>query len=306
MILVTTPDEFGEAIKDKGTVGYINIRRKMSSDLLHSGHEMLINYSKSNYDLTAVVFIDFYELVYALYKYDISKTASENLKVWDRDGCLNWLNDHGVDIAYVMRENYFIEWEAANHDLIETTKKWVDQIWIENNYPMHPEYGSNQKMWFLTTKAAMVYFYLAKHFGTYQITTWKNGDIVFIYNHFTKKYIKENKFIVLDPIKDSDNLYFSSSQHKLKNTHKQVIKKFENTIKKIGYADKQLLKDELSKLNIVDKYAIGLEINEIVITDNDLVGTDKLLININYMINGSICNLPLYLDKGDFNAKSKI
>lgn len=306
MIVATTPEQFESAIAKKGTVGYINIRRKMSSTDLHSGHLSLINYSKNNYDLTAVAMTDFYEMVYAIYGYKRAKVAKDGLKNWVRNECIEWLQNNSVDVLYLLYDGFFIDWYNNNRKLVENTKKWVDKIWVENNYPIYEEYGAEQELWMITAKSAMVYYYLEKHFGTYQITTWKNGDIVFIYDHFTKTYIPENNFVIIDPTKNKDDIYYSTSYGNISPTQKSVISQFENVVKNVGYNDKELLKIELQKLNIQGKYSIRLEITDITITDNHLVGSDKIFININFKMGENICNHPLYLNKGDFNAESKI
>jgi len=299
MEIVKTREEYKKLLGDK-RVGYINIRRKMSVNQLHSGHEYVINYSKNNFDLTTVSFWNIAEMNYVLFRDKMFRPFMKNLSRWDKNGCVEWCRQKGVDIVLVPDDNYMFDYiseKSQNMNLIE----FIDDVWATNNYPTYKkEENPYQYVWMLSAKSFCIYQYVKTNTNSKIITTWKNGEIVFIVEDFVKKYVYPNgELVILDPIKDNDGLYYSSSNIEA-NVQKNLINYFDSEIRRVlnipGDLKKDVLSTSFSSLGKTDKFSNGFKIIEIYASQNPLLRGK--FVNITYSYNGVICTYPFYSKNG--------
>lgn len=298
-VLKTRPEikEVLSAAEDVGQrVGHVNIRRKGSSRQLHSGHESLINYCKENFDIVFVSFWNPMESVEVIYQEATAKEINNILKNWDREGCLNWLEEKGIDYVIAPEHGYVAQYTREKLTNIEDVKRWINQVWEANAYPTHTPNNFSPYIWMLTTKAYALFTAYKTPFNMTYVTTWKNGEIVFIFKDFLKKYSPKLKMSILDPSFDTEGLFHSSSHMDFTKTQKQVVQQIRRTTIETGYKDKTKLVKALESLDKVNgKYSIGLKILDVCITEGGVVGDSNVFVNITYSINDKIGYFPVFI-----------
>lgn len=290
MEIVTTREELTEAL---GTTpfGFVSIARKSDALQLHEGHAHLVNYSKANYDKTVVNFWHGLELLYALYGIDYF--GDDTGAVWDEPGCLAWFDGLGVDYAFVPAVGYSTTYLTQLGIQLNfqdpVVHAWVEQVWQENSYPNNQGTIVDRSLYNTTLRAKA--FVIMQHYKNKLnqtcIATWKDGYPLFTMAHYVNNHTTEN-FALLDPIRDSNGIYYSSEYFSYNQDEIDVIKQFEGVVNRVGYSDENTLRAALMSLSPM------LYVRRVDTTIGGVVGTANDFINIQYDMNGRSDSYPIY------------
>jgi len=283
-----------EAAVGTDTVGWIAISKKIDASTLHAGHENLISYSKTNFDVTVVNFWETLNAMYELYK--LPYLEPEIDKAWDSTGCLNWCEVQGVDYILLPDPGYIKEYFDSKG--IDTTSTviydWVDQIWFDNNYGEYlPEPNDASK--YNTTirmKSAVVMQKDKYPLNMTYVASWKDGEPVFTFADYVNKYLPDNDaYDVRDPLKTPDGLYYSSAYFQYTQPQKDLLLQVDGVVDSVGYSDTTALTVALEALNTgVEDFTV----NRIDVTIGGVAGNDNDFISIYFTMGSLNDRWPIY------------
>ena len=290
MEIVTTREELAAAV-GTSSFGYVSLARKQNSLNLHEGHAYVINYSKANFDKTVVGFWHGLELLYALYGIDYF--GEDDGSVWDETGCLSWVESLGVDYALVpplgYSATYLTQLGIQLNFQDPVVHAWVEQVWQDNNYPNNQGTIVDRSL-YNTTLRAKAFIIMQHHKNKLNqtcVASWKDGYPLFTMAHYVNNYTTEN-FTLLDPIKNADNMYFSSVSDTFTPEEINTISQFEGVVNGVGYYDENTLRAALMSLSP------ALYVRRVDTTIGGVVGAANDFINIQFDINGKSDSYPIY------------
>ena len=293
MIVLKTRKDLERAVGDT-EFGYIAMDKKQSYDEFHAGHEYLINYSKNNFEVTVVTFWDTVELMYEIYK--VPQYQQELNKKWDPTSCYRWCSDHGVDFVLSPDDGYSSEY-LKELDFDPTTDirgvmNWVQDVWEKEGYAEY-EPGKEDDSPFNNTIKAKTFIILQKlktPLNCNFISTWKDGEARLIVADYINKYTKEN-YILLDPLKDTDSVYYSTTKSQLPTEALEILKKIESSVQS-GYTDLEELKN---RINSLDTKRVGFYVRRIDYIEGGVVGRENDYVNVQYVVGNIEDSYPIYL-----------
>ena len=293
MIVLKTRKDLERAV-GKTAFGYIAFDKKKSYDEFHGGHEYLINYSKSNFPLTVVTFWDTLELMYEVYR--VPQYEQELNKKWDPDSCYRWCEEHGVDYVLSPDDGYSsiylkeLGFDPATD--INDLMGWVSDLWEQEGYSDYQPGQVDDSPFNMTIKAKtfIILQKLKTPLNCNFISTWKDGEARLIVADYINKYTDEN-YILLDPIKDSDSVYFSTTKASLPPDAIEILKKIESSVQS-GYSD---LEDLKTRINSLDKNGAGFYVRRIDYIEGGVVGRENDYINVQYSIGEISDSYPIML-----------
>jgi hypothetical protein len=100
-------------------------------------------------------------------------------------------------------------------------------------------------------------------------------------------------YVLLEPVKTPDNLYYSSNYFSMTDEQKAIVKQFPTIVDSVGYSDVDVLSSALTDLD-VDGIQ-NLIIYRIDITEGGVVGDGNDFINIFYRFGNEIVDsYPIY------------
>jgi len=287
MQIIKTRPEL-EAAVGLNSVGYTGLSRKTSGDELHPGHANLIQFAKSNYDLSVVSFWDALELVYEFYDHEY---FLDNIGMpWDSTGVLAWCEAQGVDYVLLPDQGYSAEYVASLGIDKSAAKSMVNQIWSSNNYPTYNfDTQVSQYNNMILAKTFVIMQNYKNQFNNIFVSSWKDGFPKFTNHDYVKYYTTEDS-VLLAPIKSPDGLYYSSNYPYYTEDQKNLIKQIEGVVNNVGYADTNVLLAALNDLNTDE----GFEAYRVDITYGGVVGAANDFLNIMFTVEGNGDTYPIY------------
>lgn len=294
MQILKTREELEALFVDSTTsVGYVSLAQKTTANSLHPGHESLIQYSKDNFDVTVVSFWETLELVYEFYK--VSNIRDAIGAPWDSTGCLAWCEAQGVDYVLNPEVGYskiYIDSKGIDTTSL-TTFEWVNDVWVQNNYQEFLPEPDNASLYTATisAKTFIIMQENKNYFNNTFVGSWKDGFPRFTITDYINKYTPES-FVMLDPIKTPDDLYYSSGYFLLTETQKNIIKQFEGVVDTVGYSDTTALIQALQALD--PGGTEGLLIRRVDLILGGVVGEENDFVNIQYNMSDYPDSYPIY------------
>lgn len=294
MQVLKTREELEAIFADTTTsIGYVSLAQKTTADNLHAGHEHLVDYAKANFDVSVVSFWDTLELVYEFYK--VSYLNYEIGLPWDSTGCLAWCEAHDVDYVIMPDIGYSSEYiDSLGIDMTSTAVyEWVNNVWAENNYNAYDPTPNDASLYTATISAKTFTILQARknYLNNTFVGSWKDGFPRFTISDYINRFTPES-FVILDPIKTPDDLYYSSGYFQLTQPQKDIIKQFEGVVDTVGYADTTALIIALQELD--PEGAEGLLIRRIDKIIGGVVGEANDFINIQYSMSNYPDAYPIY------------
>jgi len=289
MQILKTREELENAV-GTSSFGWVSMSRKQGADI-HPGHEALITYSNTNFDLTVVNYWNSLELVYALFGGE--RFLDEIGNAWDSTGCYNWCEAHGVDYVISPDVGYSsIYLQSMGIDTVSdvmSARRWVDAVWEDNNYLAYEATKSQMSQYnsMLGCKTRVIIQNWKTHLNCTCISSWKDGWPIFTACDYITKYTPEN-YIILDPIKSPDGLYYSSNYNIYTEAQKNAIKQIDAVVDTVGYDDTTAL---ISAINNIGE---GLEAYRIDVAYGGVVGEANDFINVLFTIEGNTDSWPIY------------
>jgi len=241
MQIVKTMEDLYTAIGSQ-TVGCTAIDKKSNASNLHAGHLDLINYAKANYDISLVSFWDGIELIY--YFYPEQRIADDITQVWDSTGCYAWCEANGVDIVMSPDLGYTATYLHDYDKYISIAN--TQALWLQRGYPVIEGDGDS---YFNSAKAVMAYLdWDPKTSGWSYLNTWKDGCSRYVLaDHLNR--VREDYYVLLDPIKNSDGLYYSTLSQDMSQGEIDIAVQIPDVVDSVGYSDEYVLQEALRDLD---------------------------------------------------------
>jgi hypothetical protein len=214
MIIVKTVKEAVQLTSGFITT-YFPIQKKKNALELNQNYTNIINLGRSYGTKTVIGF--WYPQ--ALLNYLDSTLATELNLEWDTAGCVYWAQSQNVDIAIVPDCDY----EIDISNLIYYRKK-INRIWNNEQYEKYfvsPTESHKTKILclaLLTNKNSWKY-----------VSSWGDGITRYIEADFMSKYTN-NRMLIVDPVKSSDGLLYSSSYFLYTPEEKTELVKIEQAV----------------------------------------------------------------------------
>lgn len=296
MHIVKTLDEVYSFLDSTTTLGWISIQRKSSVSKLHAGHEYVVNYSKANFDITAVNFWEAEEGMHYIYKSDIFENTYG--QPWDSTGCIDWCEQKGVDIVMIPDSGYTQEYLIDAGINIDSTGfeiyNWVEDLWNDRNYEAYEPTLDDASRFSQTTRAKTIailqYAEREKQIYKNRISTWKDGSYKFIVADFIHNFLPvTDDFIMLEPIKAPDGVYYSSSYNEYSEAEKNAIVQIPTIVDSVGYDDTTAL---IVALNAMGE-SVGLNVYRVDVVIGGVVGENNDFIEVFYNIDTKLDSYPI-------------
>jgi hypothetical protein len=300
MEIVTTRPEL-DALIGSNTVGYTVFGRKQDASTFHEGHQHVLNYSKSNFDLTVAAFWDGQEFInefYPLHDYWNINPA------WDRAGTITWCENNGVDIVIAPEAGYAAEYlESLGVDT--PTKNylldWVEQLWIDNDYPgisIDQDFSTingndmSRVSTAMRIRTTVIMQNIKQQKSTFtHVSSWKDGEGRFIIEHFINNFTIEN-YVMLDPIKNNFGSYYSTSHINYGTRELNILNEIEGVVNSVGYSDEETL---IAALNALDTTGTaGFNVRRLDITEGGVVGQSNDFIQVQFDMGPTSSFFPIY------------
>lgn len=282
-----------EAAVGSQSIGHIAFGEKSSASLLHQGHIDLIDYSKANFDKTLAVFWNTLELVYELY--GNSFFLNEIGNAWDSTGCIDWCEAQGIDYVLIPDVGYshsYLQYAGIIDSTAMPYYLFVDGVWGQNNYIAYEPTPTDVSQFCLTLKAKtfVILQNWKKHYNNTFVSCWKDGYPTFTMAHYVNNYTPEN-YVVLDPIKTPDGLYYSSAYPSYTADQKTLLLQVESVVDSVGYDDSTALIYALEDLNTGSE---NFSVQRVDVMYGGVVGAANDFINIVYTMGSLKDTYPIY------------
>jgi hypothetical protein len=290
MQIVKTRTELEGAV-GASQIAYLGFSKKSFAGELHDGHIYLVDYAKSKYGKVVVNFWNSYELMRDIFK--LTHLEPEIPYSWDYNGCYKWCEDNGVDIVFDPDFGYSAQFlKEMNIDVSGKDHKVYDDInsiWQQNNYPDYPPEVDNAYLLTGTCRAKMFVMLqtFKKKLNQTFVTTWKDGFPSFIRADWVTKYSSES-FDLIDPLKDSEGMYYSSSNSSLSESQKNTIRQFESVVGYTSYDNTEALRNVLQELDTT------INVVRVDTLIGGICGEKNDFINIQYKIGDEMNSYPIY------------
>jgi len=272
MQIVQTYQEVVDLISTN-TAGFVAITLKQNAaDELHQGHLNLVEHSKANYDLTVVCFWNHREFLH--YMFPDYPQWEEGIGIpWDSTGCTAWCETNGVDILWIPYIGYTAD-HFSGFDMTSTIQI-IQDLWVSEGYLIVDQEENPSGFNMMQNAQAMsVGDYLFPTKPWKLINTWKDGYIRYTVRDFALKHAIPLQYDIIEPtVCPEDGLFYSASHYKYTQANKDAINQIPVVVDATGYANIQLLQDELNKIdpgNLV-VYRMDVTIGGIVGAANDLI-----------------------------------
>jgi hypothetical protein len=294
MQILKTREELEALFVDTTTsVGYVSLGQKITASSLHPGHEDLVAYAKTNFDVTVVSFWDIFELVYQVYR--LPYLFYETGLPWDSTGCIEWCEVQGADYVLIPDNDYSAQYiqsvgiDGTNTEFYDL----VNGIWQENSYISYEPTPTDASLYTATmsAKTFVMMQNVKNHFNNTFIGSWKDGFPRFTITDYVNRYTPE-AYIMIDPIKTPDGIYYSSGYFRLTEAQKDIIKQFEGIVDAIGYQDTTALIVALQDLD--PNGDEGLLVRRIDTIIGGVVGEANDFVNIQYSMSNYPDAYPIY------------
>lgn len=282
MQIVKTLEEARQVTIGLQTVHFI-LQKKDSASKLHDGYIHLLDTGRQYGKKIMVSFMyshvinDFateLENLTLTPIYNNEGVFNSHLFEWDKDGCIAWAGNKNIDVLWI--PEYQDEIDIIQVPKLKYYRTVLATAWEEEGYLdliSHPIINDRAKthcLGRLTADADWKY-----------VGSWKDGIFMLVLAHFTNKYTKA-RYIMPDPIKAPEGIYYSSSYFNYTDKEKEYLAKIEPTVMSFDFnKDLGILKDNLN--------VFGKEINLKIIylksyVHPEIIGPNRRIVYVNFIV----------------------
>jgi hypothetical protein len=274
-VVVDNHVDLNQELQYYDTVSHVGLMAKTEGEL-HKGHEECVKKAK---ELAEVTYVSFYKTSILFGTLFPEFKQGNSVRVMDLPYCLQWCEEHKVDVMYVPSEEDQIKIYLEDQDKKDF---YLDQI--KNIY--------KTEGYILDNEADQLYLYIFMFMDkiryddklwkkTTHVTTWNDGYVRFCQLDFSQKYLNLNVYLI-DPIKlPNTNLPFSTNGLNLFDPIDiSILSDLRSNIENKIVSQKT---SENIKLEIIDDlYKIsnvkdGFKCEDVYIHSGDLVGNNTLI-----------------------------